>query len=480
MNITNEDVKIITCHSSPVLKVFHIGFNKPYHFMSLSDNGEIIEWIFDINTKNIREIEKCNLQRPSDEILTINKHELRKIKKGEYIKITSVIQFDNFITVGYDDGLILVYQIEKQNLEVKKPVIASQDKIVEEEDEEFEHKKKETNNKDKEKNKANKKNKKDEEELSSLPNEKNKTDEEIMNELTLSIDYYNTFSLYYILLGHSQQIRCLYYVPNKKVLVTSSDNCTIKIYDMTNGFSLYHFNLDCIVNKITLIEKKTSQNLILLSEDPYKLIIDITKEPFSFNHYSFKYSNSLQLEKINNGYYLLGPKIVYLFDNNFEYKASFTNLDQVNYSLLKIYKDNVILFDNENYLQITTFQSLEQKKPEQDPKNKKGNTKNTKGKKDDKVEEQVEQTDQYNIKTELKVKVGNDVISDCFIYEQFGFCSCQDNNIYLINLQEKKDLKYERTQMMIEDEISLQMMKNLSNTKSKKKGKAKDGKKKKK
>ena len=50
----------------------------------------------------------------------------------------------------------------------------------------------------------------------------------------------------------------------------------------------------------------------------------------------------------------------------------------------------------------------------------------------------------------------------------------------MINLQEKQDLKNERTQMMIEDEISLQMMKNLSNTKTKKKGKDKDGKKKKK
>ena len=466
MILSNEDVKIITSHFSPVLKVFHIGFNKPYHFMSLSDDGEIIEWIFDKSTKNIKEIEKCNLQRPSDEILSINKHELRKLKKGEYIKITDVIQFDNFLTVGYDDGLILVYQIEKQNLEVKKPVIASHDKIEEEniEEEEHENKKKE--------------NKKNNEEISKMINKK--SDEEIMNELTLSIDYYNTFSLYYILLGHSEKIRCLFYVSSKKVLVTSSDNCTVKIYDMTNGFSLYHFNLDCIVNKITLIEKKNSQNLILLSEDPYKLIIDITKEPFSFNHYSFKYNNSLQLEKNNNGYYLLGPRVVYLFDNNFEYKASFSNLDQVNYSLVKIYKDNVLIFDNENFLQITKFQSIEPKKPPQDPKNKKGAVKTSKGKNDNKNEEEKDKNDQFNITCELKVKIGNDAINDCFIYETFGFCSCQDNNLYLINLEEKKDLKYERTQMAIEDEMSLQMMKNLGSNKSKKKGKGKGKDKKKK
>ena len=107
---------------------------------------------------------------------------------------------------------------------------------------------------------------------------------------------------------------------------------------MNNGFSLYHFNLDCIVNKITLIEKKNTQNLILLSEDPYKLIIDITKEPFSFNHYSFKYNDSLYLEQVNNGYYLLGPKMVYFFDHNFEYKGTFTNLDKSSYSFIKTYK----------------------------------------------------------------------------------------------------------------------------------------------
>ena len=464
MILSSDDIKIVTNHFSPVLKVFNLDFNKPYHFLSLSDNGEIVEWIFDKSRKNIKEIEKCNLQRPSDEILSINKHELRKLKKGEYIKITAVTQFDNFLTVGYDDGLILVYQIEKQNLESKKSKINSPSKIekIEEEnpedEEHHEHKKKD--------------------DIIENGNGSNKkTDEEIMNELTLSIDYYNTFSLYFILLGHSQEIRCLYYVPSKKVLVSSSDNCTIKIYDMNNGFSLYHFNLDCVVNKMTLIEKKNSKNLILLTEDPYKLIIDISKEPFSFNHYSFKYNNSLQLEKINNGYYLLGKREIYLFDNNFEYKATFSNLDQVDYFLLKTYKDNVILFDTDNYMEITKFQSMVPKKVEPDPKNKKAAT--TKKGKNDNNEEIKEINDQFGINIELKVKIGNDLINDCFIYEQFAFCSCQDNNIYLVDLEEKKDLKYERTQMMIEDENSLQMMKNLSNTKSKKKSKAKDKKKKK-
>ena len=457
MILPNDDIKIIASHTSPVLHVFHFDINEPYHFMSLSDNGEIIEWVFEKTFKNIKEIEKCNLQRPSDEILVINKHEIRKLKKGEYIKITSAIQFNNFIAVGYDDGLILIYQIEKQALNKSKQPVGSLHEKIEEENQSDEE-----NQKEKEKEE-----------------DKRLTDETKMDELISKIDYYNTFSLYYILLGHSQQIRSLFYVANKKFLVTSSDNCTVKIYDMTNGFSLYHFNLDCMINKIILMEKKKEQNLILFSDDPYKLIIDITKEPFSFNHYSFKYNNVSHIEKMNNGYYLLGQRSVYQFDNNLEYKGTFTNLIPIDYTLIKMYKDNIILFDAENYVELVSFKGLEEKKPIVDPKNKKAAAKPAKGK-NDKKEEDIKQSDQYNIKTEFKVKMGTDEISECFIYDQFGFCSCQDTNIYLIDFELKKSMHYERSNMANEDAASLQLMNSLANVKSKKKKGKNKGKKKKK
>ena len=457
MILPNDDIKIIASHTSPVLHVFHFDINEPYHFMSLSDNGEIIEWVFEKTFKNIKEIEKCNLQRPSDEILIINKHEIRKLKKGEYIKITSAIQFNNFIAVGYDDGLILIYQIEKQALNKSKQPVGSLHEKIEEENQSDEE-----NQKEKEKEE-----------------DKRLTDETKMDELISKIDYYNTFSLYYILLGHSQQIRSLFYVTNKKFLVTSSDNCTVKIYDMTNGFSLYHFNLDCMINKIILMEKKKEQNLVLFSDDPYKLIIDITKEPFSFNHYSFKYNNVSHIEKMNNGYYLLGQRSVYQFDNNLEYKGTFTNLIPIDYTLIKMYKDNIILFDAENYVELVSFKGLEEKKPIVDPKNKKAAAKPAKGK-NDKKEEDIKQSDQYNIKTEFKVKMGTDEISECFIYDQFGFCSCQDTNIYLIDFELKKSMHYERSNMANEDAASLQLMNSLANVKSKKKKGKNKGKKKKK
>ena len=143
MILPNDDIKIITTHTSPVLQIFHFDINQPFHFMSLSDNGEIIEWIFEKNSKNFKEIEKCNLQRPSDEILTVNKHETRKLKKGEYIKITSVIQFNNFLAIGYDDGLILVYQIEKQPIAKKKSITGGLHEKIEEENHEEDETKKE-------------------------------------------------------------------------------------------------------------------------------------------------------------------------------------------------------------------------------------------------------------------------------------------------------------------------------------------------
>ena len=77
--------------------------------------------------------------------------------------------------------------------------------------------------------------------------------------------------------------------------------------------------------------------------------------------------------------------------------------------------------------------------------------------------------------------MGTDEISECFIYDQFGFCSCQDTNIYLIDFELKKSMHYERSNMANEDAASLQLMNSLANVKSKKKkGKGKANKKKKK
>ena len=81
------------------------------------------------------------------------------------------------MVIGYDDGLILVYQIEKQPITKKKPITGGLHEKIEEEKHEEEVTKKEND-------------------LEVEQIKRNKIDEEIMSELVPSIDYYyNTFSL---------------------------------------------------------------------------------------------------------------------------------------------------------------------------------------------------------------------------------------------------------------------------------------------
>ena len=140
---------------------------------------------------------------------------------------------------------------------------------------------------------------------------------------------------------------------------------------------------------------------------------------------------------------------------------------------MSIYNENIILFDNENNLRLVNFQQKgNNNQNEKDDKKNKKNVKNNNKNKDQEKEEQIVNNENLNIRTEFKINVGNDTISDCLIYEKFVFCACQDNQVYIIDLESKKDLKYERSQMAIEDGLSEELMK-LAGSKSKKKGKAK-------
>ena len=114
MLLPNEGVELLFKHPTSILKIFHFDFNDPNHFISLSDDGEVIEWYFNHETLQVTEIVKFHLKRPGDDLLIQNKHKIYELKKGEYYKITNVIQFEEFLALGYSDGVILVYQITKK------------------------------------------------------------------------------------------------------------------------------------------------------------------------------------------------------------------------------------------------------------------------------------------------------------------------------------------------------------------------------
>ena len=229
-------------HSSAPIIIFHYDKNDSDHLISISDTGELIEFSFCIETEEVKMIDKCQLHRPNDELLVKNGHNIVRVNKWKNNRnnsnvdyINKIINFENYICLGYADGLILIYQIIQQE---------NNDSVINE-------------------------------------NEENEEEIQVLK------SYTNIFSLYYILLGHTKAITALFYLKEKKMLVTASENYSCRIYDMETGKALFDYSFDCIFKEITYVENKSNKLLILLSDEPYKLIMDMNKEPYNFNNFSF-------------------------------------------------------------------------------------------------------------------------------------------------------------------------------------------------
>ena len=151
MLLPNKGINFLFKHSSSLINIFHLDFNTQNHFLSLSDNSEIVEFLFVPEEEKINEIEKFHLKRPDNETLKKNGYTVKHLKHGHYHKITQVLQFENFIILGYDDGLILVYQITKKQFAVVEKQIESEKKEDKNED------KKEEENEENEESVENKK-----------------------------------------------------------------------------------------------------------------------------------------------------------------------------------------------------------------------------------------------------------------------------------------------------------------------------------
>ena len=488
MILSNVGVKNICKHSSEILKILHYDFNSPNHYISLSDNGEIIEWDFDPETSEITELSKFNIKRPEDNVLEEKKHKIRKLKKGEYYKITQAIQFEKFLALGYVDGIILVYKIIKKPFNDESKVNKSNNSQNNEEegenDEENENAEKINEPEKNENNPKNdhEENKNEEGENKEKNNEKeNEEKEEENNYLLDDNECYNYYKLYYVLLGHLQEINSLCYVPSKKILVSSSDDFTVKIFDMNMGHLKYYFKLDFIANKIFYIETKTNKNIVLLSDEPYKVVIDMAQDPFIFNQYAFEYNEIIQIEKINKNILALTKRNILLFNEDFNFVGFYAATDSFTYNYFYQYKDEeFLIFDDDNWLRfLKTNQKQKDTVPEGKEKSKQKPQKVTKDKKGKKEADQIQKDEKKKIilNTEFKMQIGNDNINFCYLKDNFIFCCCKDYSLYMLDIEDKKELKYQRETMVLEDIESLQYMISLMNTKKSKKRGGKDRKK---
>ena len=501
MFLPNEGVELAFKHSSAIIGIFHFDFNNQNHFISLSDDGEIIEWILNQEDLKIYELAKFHLKRPSNDLLSQNKHNIRKLKKGEYYKISQVIQFDNFIALGYSDGVILVYEITKKqntnNTNNKSKKINFKNKEENEEIKENEEEKEESQEKENNSNSIIEGDKIQSESninLNEVENikkdnvnnesENKKENEKYNGDNKNNLDYYNYFNLYYVLLGNVKEIHSLCYIPQTKILISSSDDFTVKIYDFNTGHLKYFFKLDFIINRILYQNISKNKNdpkiiLTLLSNDPVKVIINLSTNPITFNNYYFNHNNIIQLEKINDKYYGLNLNNIIILDKNLIHEGTFISLNNGFFNYFSKFKNDYLLVDNENYIRRVELINKEKEK-ENDAKDKnKKNEKNKKPNKNDENKEEEEKTYENTIITDFKFNVGEDHVNGLFFVDNYIFVYCQDGKLFSVNY-DKIIQNYERIQMAIEDDASLQMMATLVYTKKPKRKKGKKGKDKKK
>ena len=418
MLLPNKGVNLLFKHSSSILNIFHLDFNSPNHYLSLSDNSEVVEFLLVPEEEKIKEIEKFHIKRPDNELLKNNGHKIVHLKHGQYHKITQVLQFENFMVLGYDDGLILVYQIIKKQLE----------------------------------------------------NDFEKEDEENENN-NHKLDYFNSFSLYYILLGHLEEIVSFCYIPELKILISSSIDNSLKIFDFTTGHLTHFFKFDFIINKILYqnAAKKGDPKIVLtlLSQSPVKVLINLSANPITYNTHHFEHIDVCQLEKINDKFYGLNSKKIKILDKNFEQEGTLINLNNIDFQYFTKYKNDFLIVDNENMVRMVTFKIKEKNKAKEDSKNDKNKKKNPK--KEEPPEEE-EKTFESIIHTQFKFKVGEDNINGFYFINNFILAFCRDGSMYSINY-DKIHESYENELMKIEDEISMKMMESMVNNKKSKKGK---------
>lgn len=418
MLLPNKGVNLLFKHSSSILNIFHLDFNSPNHYLSLSDNSEVVEFLLVPEEEKIKEIEKFHIKRPDNELLKNNGHKIVHLKHGQYHKITQVLQFENFMVLGYDDGLILVYQIIKKQLE----------------------------------------------------NDFEKEDEENENN-NHKLDYFNSFRLYYILLGHLEEIVSFCYIPELKILISSSIDNSLKIFDFTTGQLTHFFKFDFIITKILYqnIAKKGDPKIVLtlLSQSPVKVLINLSANPITYNTHHFEHIDVCQLEKINDKFYGLNSKKIKILDKNFEQEGTLINLNNIDFQYFTKYKNDFLIVDNENMVRMVTFKIKEKNKAKEDSKNDKNKKKNPK--KEEPPEEE-EKTFESIIHTQFKFKVGEDNINGFYFINNFILAFCRDGSMYSINY-DKIHESYENELMKIEDEISMKMMESMVNNKKSKKGK---------
>lgn len=436
MKFSNENLREEVNHSRPIVSLNQFENNDNDHFYSLSDNSELKEWTIDSLGNFIEEIETAHLYRPNEEFLTKQGHlPTKKLQSHKYFKITYSISFKHFLVNGYEDGLILVWCQEKRVLIDKKRLKKyascsnfSLGEVLEIINKGGELKYEPPRLQD--------------DSFTLTHNETNILNQSLEQymkepEKILSKGYYNIMWLHFILLGHTQTIIYLIYLPEKNMLITSSDDLTMRFFDMTSGKQVYNITLQTEARFLVYIDKPKQEKLVVLTSQNNKIEIKFGQDSLNVNTFNLPFSDIRKVLYFNKKYYLIQyttQMLIYTFDFQLEKEIQYSKYE-VFIDMIP-YKNYFIFFSNDKKLHMCELVNAK-------------------------------------LNRMFVIDIGRNTVSNLMLIDSILYMTSKDGCIYSLNVNKELELYWNRKSMADEETISIAYNKYLSSRKGMKKGKGK-------
>ena len=537
MEFSNIHVVKSLDHISTPLLMGNFPTNDTDHYFTLCDNSHIKEFILPFHYGNdLIEMTDIYLRRPCDDMLQslghIMTNNTSKYANMNRKKITYALHYRKHLYIGYEDGLVLVWQQQRREIIPKSKLRRNNSMHL-----------------------SNKRSQKyikyiDKDRLTSVITEMDnrdmkerlmedftyflyKDDEQfikssIIDEFTLALTetipgendrkfkyktYFNIYWLKYIFIGQTQEITTMFiYKFTKredkyKYLLTASKDSTIKIYNLYKGDLAYNINIEssyinyiCVFNTLkqdanNKRKKIKVDQINLIANSPAKITLDFKSDPndeLLINNFTCNYNTINKMLHFNDKFYLLGNEgQCYILNSYFilehvaQYERVIPLLDMIPFKEYFIFLTSRLEMAVCVIKSVNEDNNVEQKDKDAKKKDKgksakskpKGSTKG-KDKKGAQEEEKQDDTQQKIIEL-FHIKIGEKRISNLLLRDDVLYLTCKDNVLYSIDLNYEFEIYNARCLMKKEELFSEEYNKFVESKKGKKKKRGKSAGKKK-
>ena len=153
----------------------------------------------------------------------------------------------------------------------------------------------------------------------------------------------------------------IFYYQTKNYLITTSADYSIKYWDLKDGSTVFHFNLDTIPMKILQTkDKKSEHTFLFLCKENVKVTINSNIEPISVNSSNFPYNGINNILEYNQQYYLAcySPNIIVLNSQTLAKEGEIVDSECNEIYNVAIWKNYLVTLGNDKMLKfwdITVF-----------------------------------------------------------------------------------------------------------------------------